>query len=215
LLFCLSAWVGSLAASLSHTMCPFASQLIHRFGDRFTTIAGALVAALALFSSSFVNSIALLYFTHGFVFSIGVALTLTVNYAIIPKYFKKWLGLATGIMISGNGFAFLIMSPLIETLLSHLGWRYTYKTLGGMALIVCGCGLFFSPHVEIDTETERRTTVTQDREGTNRTSLLKNRVFIICCVYGTFLYLGSGIPNLHLVGMAPCRVDCAIRARCN
>jgi predicted MFS family arabinose efflux permease len=103
-------------------------------------------------------------------------------------------------MVSGIGLAFLVMSPIIETLLTHVGWRYTYRAISGMALLVCICGLSFSPHVEKDIapQTRRGTIVIQDK--VKRTSLLRNGRFVICCLStGVVFHLGFTIPIVHMV----------------
>jgi MFS family permease len=195
------AWVGSLALALPMTLSPLAARLITRYGARPMSMTGAIIAALGLFLTSFVNSITLMYITFSLIYGFGTSLPYTACYDIVPKYFKKRLALATGVMISGTGATVFIMSPINETLITHVGWRKAFYAFAGFSLMAGICCLSFSPDVEKDVTPQSggRTVLLQRR--VQSTPLYRNGRYLLCCAYSFIFQLGNTIPLIHLVSI--------------
>lgn len=161
-----------------------------------------MIASLGLVTTSFIDRIYLMYFTYSVLFAVGVSLSFTSNFDIVPKYFKKNLSIATGLLASGFGIAFLFMSPILETLLAHVGWRNTYRTISGLALLMCITAAVYSPHVERDNQPQRHERVVAIDNSRNDISLLRNGRFVICCLStGVVFHTGITIPIAHMVGL--------------
>lgn len=184
---------------MTMTCSPISAKLIKLFGPRRVTIVGGIVSGLGLFMSSFIPGISFLYLTYSFTLGLGISLAYMSNYDIVPRYFKKRIGLATGLMQAGSGAAFFV-SLLVEALLTHVGWRQTFKIMSGIIMIVCLCGLTFSVNVESDTRpiTQKKTMVVYERIPTARSTNIR---LIILCVFSLFFQFGNAIPLIHLVSI--------------
>ncbi|EDO42866.1 predicted protein [Nematostella vectensis] len=192
-----TAWVGSLAIALSMTFSPVAAKLIDRFGYRLVSLAGGVFAALGLFITSQVNTIAMMYLTYSVIFGFGSSCVFTPAYTVVPGHFTKWQSTAMGLMGSSNGLS-LAMSMLIKTLLSNYGWRVTFMAMGGFALAdaVIG-GIFF-----VSNTREHKSQPSKDQVPINSSGdvpLWKNK-HILVCAFASFLFqFGNTIPLVHLV----------------
>lgn len=143
-----------------------------------------------------------MYFTYSVIFAVGVSLSFTSNFDIVPKYFKKKISIATGLLASGFGIAFLVMSPILEVLLTHVGWRNTYRTISGLALLMCISAAVYSPHVEKDNPEQQRHGQMVAIDNRRKDSLLRNGRFVVCCLStGVIFHTGITIPIAHMVGV--------------
>jgi hypothetical protein len=73
-----------------------ASFLVDVTGPRMMAMVGGALMSLGYISSGFVGSLKWYYLTLGILIPIGRAMTKNSVIAIIPHYFVKRLGLATG-----------------------------------------------------------------------------------------------------------------------
>jgi len=91
-----TAWIGSLFVSVPAICGPVAGALTTRFGCRWTTIAGAVIASVGCLASAFTNSVGQLCFTFGFVAGFGLALVYVPALIVVAFYFEKNRAFATG-----------------------------------------------------------------------------------------------------------------------
>ncbi|KAH9276703.1 hypothetical protein BASA83_000836 [Batrachochytrium salamandrivorans] len=59
---------------------------------------------------------------------------------ILPDWFIKRRGLATGIAVAGSGLGGLMLGPVLRILISNVGWRWTLRIIslaGGSILALC------------------------------------------------------------------------------
>lgn len=135
-----TALIGSLFMGIPLLSGPIASALTDRYGCRKTTIAGALLAALGFFISSFSNSIEVLYFTFGIMSGFGLALCFVAAIVIVSFYFDKRRSFATGLAVCGSGIGTFVFAPFTRYLLDKYHWRGTTIILSGMFLNIVVCG---------------------------------------------------------------------------
>ena len=95
-------------------------------------ISGLLGTAL----SFYIQSLALLYFSFGFIGGIGLGLGYITPVSTLVKYFPKNKGFATGLAIMGFGFASLIAAPLMQYLVSNYGLVNNFIILSGIYAII-------------------------------------------------------------------------------
>lgn len=127
----------SLAASIrgmeAGLLAPILGLIVDRWGARKLMFAGAVSTALGLLMMSQMRSLGMFYFASILMAlgssSAGISITTTV----IGRWFRRNLGLATGLMICGHG-ASGVLVPLIVRLVALYGWR--------MAVLILGVSMF-------------------------------------------------------------------------
>ena len=91
-----TAWVGSLFVSVPAICGPVASALTNRYGCRWTTILGGLIAGVGCFLSAYATSIGQLCVTFGLLAGFGLSLVFVPTVVIVAFYFEKRRAFATG-----------------------------------------------------------------------------------------------------------------------
>ena len=64
---------------------------------------------------------------------------------MLPEYFNKRFGLATGIAVSGCGFGFVVFQYVIKFLDDEYGWRGTLLICGAIELNLIVCAALYAP----------------------------------------------------------------------
>jgi len=110
---------------------PYAGSLLERFGPRRVMPWGCLLAGMGMAGSFFVSSLWHVYLLSGLLTGLGLALSgFSTHSAILPRWFVRMRGRATGLTLAGIGVGTLVLSPVIERAIAHLGWRYAYLFFG-------------------------------------------------------------------------------------
>ncbi|KAG8224912.1 hypothetical protein J437_LFUL006271 [Ladona fulva] len=135
-----TAWIGSLFMAIPLLSGPLASFLTDRFGCRWVTIVGSVLAAAGFFSSSFVNSMEPLFFTFGILSGFGLSLCYVAAVVIVAYYFERRRSFATGLSVCGSGIGTFALAPITQHLLEEYGWRGTTMLLAGLFLQMAVCG---------------------------------------------------------------------------
>lgn len=138
--------MGSLALGATFFLSPVSGILTDKIGLRVTTfIGGVLMTAGMILSSMFYHNIQLLYLTYGVMFGLGAALAYTPTIAIMGHYFKRYLGIASGIATSGSSLFTVILPPVLTWLLNLYGLPGTFLVLGISSAGVIFCSLVYKP----------------------------------------------------------------------
>ncbi len=103
--------------------------LADRIGPRILSIAGGIIMAAGLFLCSRVNELWQFYFSYSFLRGIAFACMFVPLSSLIPRWFAGKKGLALGLFFASAGIGGLIMSPLLEYLVSTFGWRTSFVAL--------------------------------------------------------------------------------------
>ena len=140
---------GLLSGAFSLSMAtyaigaPFAGSLLEKKGPRAIMPWGSVILGLTFISCFFVSSLWHLYILFGLFAGYGLSLSgFSTHSAIIPRWFVRKRGRATGIALSGIGIGILVLAPLIERLIASVGWRYTYMIFGLVLLCVVAPAAF-------------------------------------------------------------------------
>jgi len=129
----------SLAASLRGLemgiLAPVLGILVDRTGPRRIVFAGAIITAGGLLLLGRTTSLGMFYAAFVLV-AIGLSCcATTVLITAVVKWFRRKVGIAIGIVISGFGFGGL-MVPLIIRLIELYGWRTTMTIFAISALVI-------------------------------------------------------------------------------
>ena len=116
---------------------PFWGLALDRLGPRpvlvgSTFALSALVASLSLLTPNIWHY----YLVFGAVSFLAAAASPIGYSAIIVQKFDRHLGLALGLSFMGVGLGAALLPPLAQALVSGLGWREAYATLGVLTLLV-------------------------------------------------------------------------------
>ena len=130
----------SLAVSLrgaeTGLISPLLGFLVDRWGSRWLLFTGAVMVGISLIIMSRMQSLVGFY-SGAVILAIGASFSSPA--VITPSatnWFRKKLGIATGILAAGFGFGGLLL-PVIIKLLNAQGWRQTLFILGIGTFVLC------------------------------------------------------------------------------
>jgi len=131
----------SLAASLRGAevglLAPLVGFIIDRWGPRRIMFTGIIIIGLGLLFLSRITSLSTFYGAFALI-AIGISgCSATVTMTAVANWFRKKVGIAMGIMLSGFASGGLWM-PLVVELIDIFGWRPAIFILG---LIIWAIGL--------------------------------------------------------------------------
>lgn len=123
----------SFAASLRGLemglLFPLIGFLVDRFGSRKLIFCGVVVVGFGLLVLSFTQSLAMFYGSFLLLgFGVG-GVSSVVSMAVVANWFRKKVGIALGVMMSGFGASGLLV-PVIVRLIDVYNWRNTLIILG-------------------------------------------------------------------------------------
>lgn len=135
----------SMRAMAVSIATPFVGWFIDRWGARKLMLSGSIISCLGLLLLLQMQSLAVFYMA--FVI-IGIGAATAISNATIPtvaNWFRKHIGIATGIAISGAGAAGLLL-PLITYIIETYGWRSAILAIMLSILIIVIPSTFLLRH---------------------------------------------------------------------
>ena len=129
----------SIAASIrgleAGLLAPVAGIIVDRWGPRRLIFGGVICIGLGLLLLSQVHSIGMLYVAF-ILMSLGISSCgISVTVTTVANWFRRRVGLATGITICGYGAAGL-MVPLMVGLVDAFDWRAAIAIMGAGMLVI-------------------------------------------------------------------------------
>ena len=94
-------------------------------------MSGALIACSGMLLSSLANNIWIFLATYGCITGIGLGLMYLPSIVIVNIYFEKKRGVAQSIMSAGSGIGMIVMSPVVEKILTVYDWRGALIIMAG------------------------------------------------------------------------------------
>lgn len=126
----------SISSLVTLLFLPAAGRRMRKHDIRLLLIASLLLQAGAFALLGLMNHIWGWYLLS-VPMAIGSILTTQIaGPVLIGNWFKKNVGLATGIMMAAVGFFGAVLQPLAGNLIASAGWRKTYFVLGALVMAV-------------------------------------------------------------------------------
>ena len=130
------SFAASLRGMEMGILAPFVGMLVDRWGPRRLLFGGVIITSLGLMLLSRTTSLGTFY--GAFVLlAIGMSTcSSTVLMTAVANWFRREIGIATGIMICGYGFSGLLI-PVIVNLIDTYEWQKALTILAIGVLAVC------------------------------------------------------------------------------
>ena len=130
----------SLAASLrgleTGLLAPLVGILVDRWGPRRIIFGGLSITAIGLIFLSRVTSLAMFYVAF-LIIAIGMSCaSMTVLMTAVANWFRRRVGMASGIAVSGFGLGGLLVPVMVGLIGAH-GWRWTMAVLAVSMVAIC------------------------------------------------------------------------------
>ncbi|XP_033103455.1 monocarboxylate transporter 12-B-like [Anneissia japonica] len=204
-----TGWVQSLCLACSQLFSILGQMLVRRFGFFCVITTATISYAICLLLSSVVPSVSYLYLTYG----IGVGITVAISTKPALQLVLEWVPIqsrmrATGLATIGSTIGLLTLSPLIETVLTHVGWRWTFRICSGFVFIVALIAatlLYVTLTKTQDTTTDSKQTDSKDGEAASEVSQREVLYFPEMWIFATMLVIVScaqGFTMINLVDFA-------------
>ncbi|EPT01309.1 hypothetical protein FOMPIDRAFT_1120752 [Fomitopsis schrenkii] len=131
-------FVGGTSVGFGFAAGPFGNILVSKFGIRAPMLIGVLMMSVALELASISHRYWELLLSQGIMFGLGSSLAYIPAIGLPSQWFDKRRGLATGIASSGSGVGAVILSPIVQASIDHLGIPWALRIVGFLCF---GCGM--------------------------------------------------------------------------
>ncbi len=129
--------IYSLAALASGLASPLAGRLFDRLGPRAVYIVGLALFGLGFSLAAFASRLWQLQLCLGIAAGFGLACLGTVPHSVLlGRWYGPRLPTAMAVVYSATGAGVLLVLPLSQILIDHLGWRGAYHALGAALLLL-------------------------------------------------------------------------------
>lgn len=129
----------SLAIFFLGMSAAFLGRWAEKIGPQKSGLLAALCFGIGIAGSGlavYAHSLPLLYLSYGVIGGIGLGLGYITPVSSLVKWFPDKRGLATGMAIMGFGFAALVSSPIIVSLIASVGVSTTFFIMGGSYFVI-------------------------------------------------------------------------------
>jgi MFS transporter, OFA family, oxalate/formate antiporter len=132
-------WAFKIAILLLGLSAAFLGKWVEKVGPKISGMTAGLCYGFGILGSGLAvqfNSLALFFFSYGFLGGIGLGIGYITPVSTLVKWFPDRRGLATGMAIMGFGFAALLFGPLMAKLFETVGVATTFYVLGALYMVL-------------------------------------------------------------------------------
>ena len=126
----------SLGAVLGAGLAPFTGRAVDRFGARVTLVSGGLIVVAGCLYLAGAQALWGFYVAFTAVRIADQGLIQVSASVTAGKWFARYRGRATGLVILGNAGGVIVMAPLVQLVISAWDWRAAWVMLAGVMLVV-------------------------------------------------------------------------------
>lgn len=114
---------------------PIAGKILKKVNIRLFMTVCTLLGALSFIGFAYANNIYVIYALSVLQGISLIAGSIVPSSVLITNWFNEKRGLALGIALSGSGLGGIILSPIVNSLISNYGWRTTYLIIGIIIIV--------------------------------------------------------------------------------
>lgn len=131
------AYVGGLSVASCMLVAPFVN-LLWRSTGWFKTplILGAILVSMGQIGAGLCKTYAQLLFTQGFVFGVGLGLTMIPTQPLLSQWFRRKLSYAQGLSAAGSGLGGLVLANTTRYLIQEKSLQYALICNGIVSFVV-------------------------------------------------------------------------------
>ena len=167
---------------------------------------GCLTCALSLTVASFADSLILLCVTYS-VIGFGGSCAFLSSFVIVRKCFDKRRSIALGIASAGQGLGTMVLSQVLQALVTAVYWRNTLRIVAGSLILISFFGILYDPKIETASSRSSSEVLSSEESGrrlptkrfTFHCSLWKVPVFRVLAATFFFFMFGRCIIYILLV----------------
>ena len=115
---------------------PIAGYLGNRFGARNTMLAGTILFFIGMMWTSQTQAIWELYTSYGLIFGISQAMLLVPVVPAVAAWFRRHLGLGTGIMMVSWSLGPALVVQILAVLFDTVGWSQAFMLVGTLGTAI-------------------------------------------------------------------------------
>ena len=134
--------IGNVALMLSFNlifssiMLSFSGKILEFFGARLMMTLSSIVMGICLIAMSNFDALWQFY-AAGAILGVTFTFLMYLSFpTIIPRWFKKNVGLMIGIAAAGSSIGGALFNPICGWLITNYGWRTTYVIFGLIILLI-------------------------------------------------------------------------------
>ncbi|KDN35921.1 MFS general substrate transporter [Tilletiaria anomala UBC 951] len=126
--------IGTALAALSYLSGGIFVPVFRKYAylTKHIAFAGLLIAVASLLAASFANGVPALIALQGVGAGLGAGLAFTPVLLLLPQWFDKKRGFASGLIFSGSTLGGITFPFLFQATLSQLGWRWSLRIYAGL-----------------------------------------------------------------------------------
>ena len=130
------AGATSLGAVLGAGLAPLAGRAVDRFGARMTLVMGGLIVVGGCLYLATAQALVGFYAAFTAVRIADQGLIQVSASVTAGKWFARYRGRATGLVMLGSSGGVIVMAPLVQLVISLWDWRTAWVMLAGVMLVV-------------------------------------------------------------------------------
>ncbi len=146
--------------------------------NNYHYLSGGIVTSISFITNYFLNNFEVLFITYGAGVGFGTGIITVANIAILPHYFNKKLGLATGISQTGTAAGMFIFAGLNQFLIDEYGLQGSFLILSAISLNAIPLGLLMREPVSISKrDSERELLIVKDSISKDKSAECFNDIY--------------------------------------
>ncbi|XP_069104656.1 monocarboxylate transporter 12-like [Argopecten irradians] len=196
--------VGSVYACLYSLFGPFVSMVVNMTSCRTALMIGAILSVIG-FSCSFVaENLSTFLLTYGIIAGLGSGFCGTPILIMTGYSFKKYRGIANGVVVCGCGIGMLGSGPVSQYFIDTYGVRGGFLMMGAVSCHLVVCAALIRPsgaevwHKKMRQESEDASKKCVQVRSILDPSLYKNYAFLLILIAGFAWNAAYAIVLLHL-----------------